>query len=295
MTRIFLLLSSFLFLVSCEQVVDIGYNPEQKACLNGVLNPDSIIHLSLYYTQAIDNNNAYEAIDNADISLFENGVELAKPTHLDMGEYELAVYPKINAHYRILVNIGADLQLSAETTVPPRPVIDTMVVERTKNPNWRDVDSTTHYYYLTVDYQINDSAGESFYWNYELFWYWWGKRYNFPESISYFTPQADNFNREIDSEQQLGYYYHFYVRQTDSGADGTSWKFRKEMTTNDKDCFFCADEHYDRYLKSSVQSWIVEEWQELPFSDPVVIYSNVENGAGIFGSASFTYINYRDE
>ncbi|WP_423128667.1 hypothetical protein [Gaoshiqia sp. Z1-71] len=62
-----------LALLSCEKVVDIEYNSEQKACLNCVLNPDSIIHLSLYYTQAIDNDNDFEAIDDARISLYENG------------------------------------------------------------------------------------------------------------------------------------------------------------------------------------------------------------------------------
>ncbi|WP_423128668.1 DUF4249 family protein [Gaoshiqia sp. Z1-71] len=219
---------------------------------------------------------------------------MGKAIHLDKGEYELSAYPKINASYQVLVTIGADLQLSAETTVPPRPVIDTTVVSKTKNPGW-DYAEYAQYYYLSVDYKISDPVGSNYYWNYSLYWYWEKEKYNFPESISYFTPQADNFNREIDSEYLLGYYYHFYVRQTDSGVDGTSWQFRKSLTTRDKDCFFCADEHYDRYLKSSVQSWIIEEWQELPFSDPVVIYSNVKNGAGIFGSASFTYINYHDE
>lgn len=292
-SRLSLLL--LIVLSSCEKVVDIGYNPERKACLNCVLNPDSTIHLSLYYTQAIDNNAAYEAIDNADISLFENGVELAKPTHLDKGEYELNVYPKINTSYRVLVNIGDGLQLSAETTVPPRPVIDTMTVIKEKNANWVDHDDDSRYYYLSVDYQIRDPYDFNYYWNYQLSWYRHEKKYYFLQSISYFTPQADSFNREIDSEYLLGYYYHFYMRQTDTGADGGSWQFRKNITTRDKDCFFCADEHYDRYMKSSVRSWIVEVWEELPFSDPVVIYSNVKNGTGIFGSASFTYIDYRDE
>lgn len=292
MKHIFYLLSISTLFFSCDEVVEVDYSSSSQACLNCILNPDSLINLSLYYSQALDKNSDFIAIENAEITLFENEEEKAKFTHIEGGTYRLNIYPKENKTYRISAVINSSLQLTAETTVPARPSIDTIAVEKVKNTNWRDTDSTTQYYNLTVKYQIVDTNGENSYWNYELLWNYSAQKYIFNSAPSYFSLYADNFNREVDSEKALGFYYHFYVRQTDTSADGGALKFDKNLTSRNKDYFFSADEHYDRYLKSSIQSWIVEEWDELPLSEPVKIYSNVENGTGIFGSAAFTSFNF---
>jgi hypothetical protein len=286
----------FIVLCACEETVHLDYQPEQKVCLNCVLNPDSLLRLSLHYTRSLDDNDDFIPIDNAQILFYEDGKEWNTVSSLGKGIYGIDQYPQTGKTYRVKVNIDGHLPLSAETTVQERPDIDTTIVSKTRNKTWNEYDPNTQFYYLSVDYQINDKPGKDFYWNYALGWYTPWETYHFASQVTYFSPYADNFNREIDAEEKIGFYYHFYVRQTDDGADGQTLKFNKQTTSwKHIDCFFNADEHYDRYMKTSVQSWLIEEWEDLPFKEPVQIYSNIENGTGIFGSASFTCINYRDE
>ncbi|WP_423129065.1 DUF4249 domain-containing protein [Gaoshiqia sp. Z1-71] len=295
MNRFFFLLVIIVAFFSCEEVVELDYRQEQKICLNGVLNPDSLVRLSLHYTRPLDANDDFIPIDDAQILLYEDGQEWNTVSSLGNGTYGIDQYPQIGKTYRVKVNIGGNLPLSAETIVPERPDIDFTIKSKEKYAGWSEYSEVTQFYVLEVDYRINDRTGKDYYWNYHLGWYVPGEKYNFSASLAYFSPYADNFNREIDAETKLGFYYHFYMRQTDDGLDGHVLEFNKQMSTRSVDVFFNADEHYDRYIKSSVQSWLIEEWEVLPFKEPVQIYSNIENGTGIFGSASFTYISYRDE
>ena len=57
-----LLFFSCLALFSCEQVVDFDYQAERKICLNCILNPDSTIHLSLYYTRTLDETGDFDGL-----------------------------------------------------------------------------------------------------------------------------------------------------------------------------------------------------------------------------------------
>ena len=50
-----------------------------------------------------------------------------------------------------------------------------------------------------------------------------------------------------------------------------------------------ADENYDKYLKSTIKQ-MMNDGGSLLFNEPIQIYSNIENGLGIFGSAAITKI-----
>ena len=270
-------------LFSSEQVVDFDYQPEQKISLVCVLNPDSLVQLSLYYTRALDDNTAFVPVEDARVVFYEDGQEWGTATYEQNGTYRLDNSPAIGKTYRLIADIADHLPLSAITIVPERPDVDTTIVSKTPYRFWNDHDPNTQFYFLEVEYRIDDQPGKNYYWN------------GFFHQISCMSPYADNFNREIDTEAQFGFYYHFYVRQTDDGVDGETMKFKKRLNTRMIDVFFNTDEHYDKYMKSSIQSWLIEEWEDLPFKEPVQIYSNIENGTGIFGSASFTYLSFRNE
>ena len=279
-----------LSLYACEKVVDLDYTPERQVCLNCVLNPDSLVRISLSYTRALDDNTDFIPIENAQINLYEDNKLWTSVENRGKGLYGIDHYPLSGKTYRLEAIVDGEPPLKAETIVPDKPDIDTCIVSRPPS-SWYSMNVDD----LDVDYTLNDRSGKDYYWNYMVHWYPYWNRYIYNSEPSYLTPYADNFNREIDAETRNGFYYRFYVRQTDDGTDGQAMKFSKAMTTLHIDYFLNADEHYDRYLKSTVQSWIIEEWDDLPFKEPVQIYSNIENGTGIFGSASITPISYRNE
>jgi hypothetical protein len=291
----YLLLFSFIFLLSCEQVVEFDYQAERKICLNCVLNPDSTVRLDLYYTRTLDETGEFEPVSGATIEFFEDGEPWGTANHVSRGNYSLNKKPLVGKTYAVKCTIPDNRTLTAETTVQEKPDMSFIVQSKERYARWSEMDKTSQFYELVVDYQLNDQAGKDYYWNYILFWYEPGKKYNFSSSLSYISPYIDDFNRVVEPERKYGFYYHYYVRLTDAGVDGEQLAFTKDMSTRMIDIFFNADEHYDKYMKSSIQSWLIEEWEDLPFKEPVQIYSNIENGTGIFGSASFTYLNFRNE
>lgn len=290
----YLLLISCLILLSCEQVVDFDYQAEQKISLNCILNPDSTVRLDLYYTRTLDETGEFEPVSRATIEFFENGEPWGTANHISKGNYSLDKKPLPGKTYAVKCSTPGNLPLTAETTVQEKPDITYVVQSKERYKGW-DFSESSRFYNLVVDYQLKDQHEKDFYWNYQLFWYAAKKKYNFSSALSYLSTYIDDFNREVEPEVKYGFYYHFYARLTDAGVDGNVLEFSKDMTTRDIDVFFNADEHYDKYMKSSIQSWLIEEWQDLPFKEPVQIYSNIENGTGIFGSASFTYLSFRNE
>ncbi|WP_159517728.1 DUF4249 domain-containing protein [Sunxiuqinia indica] len=282
-------------LLSCEQVVGFDYQAERKICLNCILNPDSIVRVDLYYTRTLDETGEFEPVTNATLEFFENGEPWGTANPVSEGNYQLNKKPLEGKTYAVKCTAPGNLPLTAETTVQEKPDVAYVVQSRKKYERWQEGSESSHFYWLLVDYQLKDQNGKDFYWNYTLGWYSPYKKYNYGERVSYISPYIDDFNRVVDPESKNGFYYKLYARLTDAGVDGEQLTFTKDMTTKKIDVFFNADEHYDRYMKSSVQLWLIEEWEELPFKEPVQIYSNIENGTGIFGSASFIYLSFRNE
>lgn len=77
------------------------------------------------------------------------------------------------------------------------------------------------------------------------------------------------------------------VRFDDQKGDGgiISWidYWRDDDTYDDYDVILQTDEHYDKYLKSAIQLQMLKD-EPVPLNEPVQVYSNIENGYGVFGS-----------
>ncbi|WP_159517727.1 DUF4249 domain-containing protein [Sunxiuqinia indica] len=297
LVRINLLFFSVMIMLSCEQVVDFDYQAERKICLNCILNPDSTVRVDLYYTRTLDETGEFEPVTNATLEFFENGEPWGTANPVSEGNYQLDKKPLEGKTYAVKCTAPGNLPLTAETTVQEKPDVTYVVRSKEKSKGWQagQTGESTHFYNLLVDYRLNDQPGNDFYWNYEIFWYTPYQKYNFVHHVSYISPYIDDFNRVVEPESKNGFYYYYYARLTDVGVNESQLEFSKDTDTRVIDIFFNADEHYDRYMKSSVQSWLIEEWDDLPFKEPVQIYSNIENGTGIFGSASFNYLSFRNE
>ncbi|WP_430973455.1 DUF4249 family protein [Sunxiuqinia rutila] len=294
MKTCFTILSCCSVFLSCEQVVDFDYQTEQKICLNCVLNPDSTVSLDLYYTRTLDETGEFEPVSEATIEFFEDGEPWGTANHVSKGNYILDKKPLPGKTYAVKCNTPGNLPLTGRTTVQEKPNVSYVVQSKERYEGWREMDKSTQFYKLMVDYQLNDQTGNDYYWNYILFWYDAWEKYNFSSSLVYISPYIDDFNRVIEADSKYGFYYEYYARLTDTGIDGGVLEFSKDMSTKIIDVFFNADEHYDKYMKSSVQQKMIDD-ESLSFKEPVQIYSNIENGTGIFGSASFTYLSFRNE
>ena len=268
---------------SCVEEVELNFDHEPKLCLNCILNPDSLIKASVTLSHSLDNSAQFESVNNANIKLYENDILKGELTFISSGLYLLKQKPESGKDYKIIVEAQGYETLEAFTKVPEKPIISyskdtTKILE---NVNWPLID---------LNVQIIDKLGADLYWIYQT-WIVNGVKYG-GSSQAINAPFVDPFNRIIDTEEKYGFRFFLQVRMTDEGYDGQKLTFtipdivEKERTQH----FLNADEHYDKYIKTTIIKRM-NETDELPFYEPIQIYSNIENGNGIFGSCAITTIN----
>ncbi|RIH63199.1 DUF4249 domain-containing protein [Mariniphaga sediminis] len=268
---------------SCEKDVTFEFDRPSKLCLNCILNPDSTISARLTLSRDIENSTTFEPVDDAKIVLYENDTELGTLTPRGEGNYYLNYHPKNQNEYKIVVLHPDFDNLTAQTVVPQKPIVG-------HRQDTLEYSEQGLYYLLDVYYEIHDTPGLTNYWLYGKHTVH-GVTYSgggfFTSSVK--APFIDNFNRQTDTEAQHGFTYSYYVRISDVGYDGSILRFSTYGKTGLFTSFLSADEHYDKYIKSSVKARMNSEG-ELPFKEPVQIYSNIKNGYGIFGACTITTI-----
>ncbi|KAF0238144.1 MAG: hypothetical protein FD181_1352 [Prolixibacteraceae bacterium] len=278
----FLFLLSILF--SCVQDVNLEYKHESKLCLNCILNPDSIITASLTLSHALDYSGKFEAVNNAVITLYEEDNIIGTLKLKSNGKYFLNQRPVSGKTYHIVAESTGYESLKANTTVPEKPTIEytkdtTAIIENLNVP------------IFDLNVQLFDKKGKDNYWLY-ITYIVGGIKYG-GNSKEINAPYVDTFNRYIDSDSKYGFRHFLQIRMSDEGYDGQNLEFTIPDNVVYLDYkaqhFLNADEHYDKYIQTTLIKRMSEN-DDLPFYEPVQIYSNIENGYGIFGSCAITTI-----
>ncbi len=286
MTRTIPFLLLCLFLVSCEKEQDseLEKDPKDHIFIDCLLNPDSTVTLKAYYAFGTLIEIATTPILDGEFILSNNGLEWGVLEHQQNGIYTLQKYPEIGESYTLQAKIGNQTYF-ASTTIPNRPQIEYTIIAREKQ---KDGSSK-----LSVEYHLLNTTKNSYYWNYErnpkvkyespqstsvyIDWY--------EEQISSYSAHTDNFNKIIDETNSLGYYYKLYTRHFNEELDGLDIQIIKSaLNSNHIDCFIHADEQYDKYMKSMIDTQILKH--------PNSLYSSYSTARGVFGATSCYYIDY---
>lgn len=271
--------------LSCEEEVFFSFEHEPRLCLNCILNPDStVITASLSLSKKLDTINEFITITDAEILLYEEGNLFGWFSHTGKGKYKLNKVPVAGKTYRITVDSENYGQISASTVVPNKPEI-----------TWsKDTVGYDQYNQLryNLNIQIHDKQGKDNYWLYST-GIVNGVKGGGGGGVVLNAPFADTFNRRYETEEKYGFMHYYQIRLSDEGYDGQVLDFiiPDLVPTNQYRAkhILNAGEHYDKYIKSSVKARLNSEG-ELPFKESVQIYSNIENGYGIFGSCAITTI-----
>lgn len=279
---LFLCLSIF----SCEKELKTEIIVSPKLCFNCILNPDSLIYGTLSLSQSINENKAFKKVNDAIISLKADGHTIGIMQNTGDGVYSINIKPTSGKYYEIDIQTEGFQSLHSSTIVPFKPEVSYLL----DNPILHYPNTSNSYYSYRIIKNINDRPGTNRYWHYR-------QRLS-PTNILRFvsgfydvdSPLIDNFNRVTDATDELGFHYELYIRINDLGLDGKILSFSSTSYTNEIDFFLDADEHYDKYLKSTIKQRM-NDGDNLLFNEPVQIYSNIENGLGIFGSVAITTIN----
>ncbi len=273
-------------LSSCEKEVSLSFNQESELCINCILNPAKTIEARLTLSRDINETGEFSTISNATVELFENGLLLGLLSPGDSGVYTLNKKPVSGKHYKISVKAEGFNALTAESTVPQAPVI------KYEKTNLRDEEYSVSRYDLRVE--LHDPIGKNYYWLYKT-----GSvngKNTGGSSYPMNAPFIDDFNKQYDNDTRFGFTFFGQIRILDDGYDGLVMQFTiPDIPVQDNDKrkanqhFLGADEHYDKYIKTSIINQKKEQ-SDLPFYEPVQIYSNIQNGTGIFGSCAITTV-----
>lgn len=267
----YLLIIILLSFQACEKEVDIDSVHPQKLCLNCILSPDSIVTANLVLSKDIENNYEFEPVNDATLILYTDEGFNDTLILVDRGRYSLNHKPVEGVRYSMLVLHKKFSNIQATAIVPHYTSVD-----------WKVTDTIAAYpqenkYFVSVDIEIHDNPTEK-----NSYWM---------QSFETNAVFIDGFNRDIDTESKYGYVYYYYLRFSDKGYSGQTMRLTFERRSGDTRYVWSCDENYDKYLKSSLKARLNAE-KDLPFREPVQIFSNIENGYGIFGAVVATPIKY---
>ncbi len=277
-----------LLFVSCEKEVKFGFEHQPKLNLICILNPDSTVTANLTLSKSLDSPARIKSVDNAVVTLYEEDNIFGALERKGNGQYGLDKKPREGKKYKITAEAKDYSPVFAETTVPNRPVI-----QYTKEiTGYLESDNGRALFDLHV--KIEDKPGKDNYWVYES-WVVNRRRYAGVNKVIN-TPYLDSFNKRIDTDSKYGYTLFLGIRLSDEGYDGQLMEFTiadftegTEKSHTEAVYFLNTEEYYDKYIKTSIINRM-KETSELPFFEPVQIYSNVKGGYGIFGAGAITKI-----
>nr|WKN38953.1 DUF4249 domain-containing protein [Tunicatimonas sp. TK19036] len=306
--------------MSCTKDLDITLPATQpQLVLNGILNPDSIVRISLTTTLPPNSSSTdFPVVDNATIRLYEDAQLLGNLLFKD-SLYTLDYHPKAGSEYTIEAEVPGYEIVSATDRMPHLLNAQACV---SNNP------PSTGFSYLWFEVTLEDHPEEdNFYWLDILVTKYPYRRCRFigddfvcpePDGTTMYTEKLlhlhsfstipDNFNASIDNTMNGVTDYDGTIRIDGSALNGESISL--SMTSNSDPMFqygalgrldenqyaeiqvLNASQHYDRYLKSSWIYFLNNDYfyEPNPFSETTQIYSNVKNGTGIFAAYNSAHI-----
>jgi len=303
------------FAVSCEKEIEFkGEALDPKIVVYSVLDPDSIITAGISVSHPIfDPEYTYKQIVNADVKLFEDGVFLESLVYvpLDSGTlniHPLSVYastshkPVPGKHYRLEVSLNGYKKAVCEASLPA-PVDIISVDTSTQRGN----DSERDYNVWNTRIRFRDPAGEENFYRLILRWsygYYSGDK-ALPYSAYFPVFVYIQENSYVDTKDPL------LVPAEENSLFGTdvpntylifsdeliSGK-EHELVFNIPQIYQPIDTNYHEFMAITVElqsisrdlykyllTYAANSMLEDNFiSEPVMVYSNVENGLGAFGA-----------
>lgn len=291
-----LCVSSILILsYSCVKEININLDDQSKYVLNCILKNDTLQTLSLTRTTSIDGNYIYREVSDAQVSLWLNEQLAGSFEKVGYDKWQLKHTPTAGGTYRIEANISDGSTLTASTTMPHK--LDII-------PKSND-DKYPSRFFTQLSFELP-------------FWIMILSAENFilpntkPEDLSSLKvhlgtdhPKADRFNLDGNLlsiiPQADTPAYLFYIRIAsfpgNEAENPISFSLQTNFGNNSIINFRTASLEYDNYLKSSFQKILMrkDESDPLIWFDETRVYSNINNGVGIFASYTDNYFIYNTD
>lgn len=256
---------------ACETVVDVDLPPFKPSLVaNSLFNPDSAWTVSLFKSRSRLDTSPYPAVTNATVQIMNGGDMVASLTHVGEGFYRAPVdnTPQVGEVYSLKASAPGFEEIQAFGFVPSPVSISSV-----------DIDINRYPYEFSVDF--SDPVGTKNYYQ-----------------IMAFSPNQPEGGRLIplwlESDdlifQDLGGIDGRRALFEDSFISGKSYSLKIRAYPLDSDpmrqiyvVLQSVSEAYFNYKKTADSQL---NNGDNPFSTPVQVFNNIENGLGIFAGYS---------
>ena len=285
----------FFLLNSCEKSVVLNIDDfSSDETVNCLLTPDSSFLLQLSWSEKAGYDSAFPPINNANVSIIDEGTSI-RLNFISQGKYGLDQKPSETNTYRLKVETKEGSVLTASTSVPVKPNAEVIALPDNREQDIIDETYNTSAYSITIK---DHPDKKEFYWiavqNNRYFY----NDFQQEEIIYTDLKNSDDFNRNKSTYYpDMDYYHSFYIRIDDELWQGETIRFKIRFdggfSQKDRICVISADANLDHYMKSALIQYDQKNLGDAPiFFIPVNVYSNIENGKGIFGSYSMSVFDF---
>jgi hypothetical protein len=279
-------------LFGCVKVLnDELETKETKLVLNAAIAPDSVFTVNVSRTFNIfadESNKNLPFVNDAKVRLFEDGAYVADMVSIGYGYYiNPGYYPQTGKEYKVEVIHDGYQFINGSTVIPTAVDIDdfdttqfTYIdpynggknIEYIGMVKYKDPPDVKNFYQLSCRLWIKDDNG-NVYWYDQAIW-------SLENDYQFFDAHYEGTlvwdDKYIDGKETT-IRFTFYSNYIYEGL-----KNRNTQTVHFIFYLKSITENYFTYIKTADLFWESGGGED-PFAEPVVIYSNIENGYGIMG------------
>lgn len=285
-----------LLLTSCIKEIPLdetSFTP--RLVVNSIICPDSIIKVQVSKTVMITDTGK-RIIDNANVSLYKDGVFYSNLANIDSGYYVFGTYPEKGRLYEIKANAPGFNPVSATEVIPEK----TEIISCSFKGPIAAIDPTIGDEMGDINIVFKDNASVKNY--YELVFYWLNNGikdyisiYNVYQDIPVlknegdidYEPSSIFFSDELFNGKEYSLNIKMYMPFSRSG---NNWEI---IEPHGKLYVILRTTSYNYYKYRKLwtrhrhnQNQGLDYYQDLFRGEPITMFTNVTNGNGIFAGYS---------
>lgn len=299
-------------LLSCEKPVDIQYlDMDPKVVVESVSEVDSVMDIRLTYSRWFLSNESFKEISDADITLKVNGNVVDDITYGKIGESEKIYYtvnsyvPKENDELELTIQVPGEEVVTSSCVVPSKPEVSDLNTE--EYYEYREYESWDYMmdtlviikdsnYSAEVSFVLNDNPDKHNYYKIEVLGVYDYGAYVNHQAIENCYFELDDMLLTSDIYTIVEGSSEFYGNEfifSDEKINGQNYPMKIQISNYEYYHDYChtyylkiseLTEDMYRFLQTKTSS--SDELNTMLGAEPTQIFSNIDNGIGIFAVSS---------
>jgi len=283
---------SILCFYGCVEDLSLDSQTSNYAVVNCVLTNNDVQYLSLTQSVSLDGSYVFKEIKDATIILFEQADSVGIFERKGYDDWQIKFHPKPDKLYKLEVHLSNKSILTASTKMPSDNQIKSNIegnIFPTKYFTQLSANNPCWIFVFASDEIFADTIAPS--------------TRILRSQLGTDHALVDNFNRDgnlldfLPEGTTPAYNYYIRINPSETNTEA-GWPFciQTSFGLNSMVFFRTASIEYDKYLKTSLEKMDIYTDEDDParWFDESSIYSNINNGLGIFAAYSDVYFYYND-